>query len=142
MSALVTKRNSIELNVALAPKSGLGADIAGGVSPLPDIALCPGLHRHGTVARPGAHGNRRQVGLADVRDKVRCAEYLTAPDDQERWRLCFFSNTDADVSRLDIGVISQFLWAAVENDASLIQDTNVVGDFEGDRQLLHDDQDA
>ena len=62
--------------------------------------------------------------------------------DQERRRLCFCSNTDADVSRLDIGVISQFLWAAVENDASLIQDTNVVGDFEGDRQLLHDDQDA
>jgi hypothetical protein len=30
----------------------------------------------------------------------------TASDDQERWRLCFFSNTDTDVFRLDIGVVS------------------------------------
>jgi hypothetical protein len=39
-------------------------------------------------------------------------------------------------------VLRQFLWAAVEDYPALVQDTDVVGDCECDRELLHDDQDA
>ena len=51
----------------------------------------------------------------------------------------FLSNADTDEPRLDVGALRQLLWAAVEDDIAFVQNVDVIGNCERDRQLLHDD---